>query len=243
MNDNIILTAHQPSYLPWLGLFHKIWLSNIYIYLDMVQFEKNSFTNRNLIKTSTGIMWLTVPVKLKSHTSKFINEIEIDNSKNWRNDHWKSIFFNYKKAKYFKTYGDFFEDVYKKDWTKLTDLNEYMLKWFIKQLGIKTEFYKGSDLDLSGKKSDLIICMCNKFQANCYVFGALGKSYADKNSFAKKNINIYFQDYVHPIYLQLFGQFQPRLGILDLLFNYGENSLNVLCSDNIDRQFLLKNLL
>ena len=52
------MSAHQPAYLPWLGYLDKIKRSDIFIFLDTVQFEKNSFTNRNKIKTKNGPIWL-----------------------------------------------------------------------------------------------------------------------------------------------------------------------------------------
>src|ERR1035437_4150954 len=98
----MILTAHQPAYLPWLGYFDKIIKSDIFVYLDTVQFEKNSFTNRNKVKTPQGAAWLTVPVKIKGHIGKTMMEIEIDNSQDWRKKHLNTIFMNYKKAARFE---------------------------------------------------------------------------------------------------------------------------------------------
>ena len=93
----MILTAHQPAYLPWLGYFHKIAISDTFVILDKVQFEKNSFTNRNKIKTSNGSTWLSIPMEMSEHTNKAIKEMSIHNKFNWRQKHWKSIYLNYKK--------------------------------------------------------------------------------------------------------------------------------------------------
>ena len=123
----MILTAHQPVYLPWLGFFHKIALSEAFCYFDDVQYLKKDWNNRNKIKTLEGENWLTVPVLTKGSREKKICEIEINNSLGWRKKHWKSICFSYKKSPFFKDYSDFFEDLYKKEWGYLTELNEYML--------------------------------------------------------------------------------------------------------------------
>lgn len=236
----MILTAHQPVYSPWLGLFHKIALSDIFIYLDNVQFEKNSFTNRNKIKTANGPLWLTVPVLAKGHFNKTIKDLEIDNSKDWRASHWKSIYLNYKKTPFFNRYADFFEDTYKKEWRYLTDLNEYMLKWFLKELGIKVKYCKASESNFQGHKSDLVLNMCEKLKADLYIFGALGKDYAKEDEFAKEGIKIYFQDYKHPVYPQLWGEFLPHISIIDLLFNCGDRSLEILTENNINKEELTK---
>jgi len=236
----MILTAHQPVYLPWLGLFHKIALADGFCYFDDVQYQIKDFNGRNKIKTANSSIWLTVPVKAKGYRDKKIREIEIDNSQDWRSKHFKSIYLNYKKAPFFKDYADFFEGVYKKDWTHLSDLNEYMLKWFLKELGIKVNYYKASELDFQGYKSDLVLDMCEKLKADLYIFGAFGKDYADEKKFNEKNIKIYFQDYNHPAYPQLQGEFLPYMSIIDLLFNCGNKSLEVLMSGNITKEELIK---
>ncbi len=234
----MIFTAHQPAYLPWLGLIHKIAISDAYVHLDNVQFEKNSFTNRNKIKTANGPIWLTVPVFLKDHIKKTIKDIKIDNTKNWRQSHLKSIYLNYKKAPYFNKYADFFEQVYKKEWDSLSDLNDYMLQCLLKELGVKVKYYKASELNLQSHKSDLILEMCKKLEANLYVFGALGRDYAKKEDFTKEGIKAYFQDFKHPEYPQLWGEFTPYLSVIDLLFNCGEKSLEILMRNNISKNEL-----
>lgn len=236
----MILTAHQPVYLPWLGLFHKIAISDSFCYFDDVQYLKKDWNNRNKIKTQNGEVWLTIPVLSKGYRRRKIKEIEIDNSINWQRKHWKSIYFNYKKAPYFNKYADFFEDLYKKEWQYLTDLNEYMLKWFLKELEIKVDYYKASELNFQGDKSGLVLDMCKKLGADLYIFGALGKDYAKEEDFNREDVKIYFQDYKHPAYNQLHGGFVPYMSIIDLLFNCGGRSLEILMEENITKAELIK---
>jgi len=236
----MILTAHQPVYLPWLGLFHKIAISDAFCYFDDVQYLVKDWNNRNKIKTQSGEIWLTVPVLTKEYREKPIRLIEINNSVDWRKKHWKSIYLSYKKTTYFNKYSDFFEDVYKKEWQYLTELNEYMLKWFLKELGIKVKYYKASELNFVGYKSDLVLDMCKKLGADLYIFGALGKDYAKEGDFAKEGIKIYFQDYKHPVYPQLYGNFLPYISIIDLLFNCGPKSFEILMEGNIKKEDLIK---
>lgn len=237
----MILTAHQPVYLPWLGLFHKIAISDAYCYFDDVQYQVKDWNNRNKIKTANGETWLTVPVLTTGYRDRKINEIEINNSVDWRKKHWKSIYLNYKKAPYFSKYAGFFEETYKKEWTNLSDLNEHMLKWFMKELGINVKYFKASELDFQGYKSGLVLNMCKKLKADLYIFGAQGKDYAKEEDFTKEGIKIYFQDYKHPVYPQLHGDFIPNLSIIDLLFNCGPKSLEILMGGNITKEQLLKN--
>jgi hypothetical protein len=235
----MILTAHQPVYLPWLGFFHKIALSDGFCYFDDVQYLKKDWNNRNKIKTSNGELWLTVPVFTKGHREKTINKIEINNSINWQEKHWRSIYLTYGKSPFFYKYSDYFEDVYKKEWHYLTELNEYMLKFFLKELGIDVAYYKASELSFEGYKSELVLDMCRKLDADLYIFGSLGKDYVDTKAFEENNINVYFQDYRHPTYSQLRGDFISHLSIIDLLFNVGKDrALGIIMEGNITKNEL-----
>ena len=119
--------------------------------------------------------------------------------------HLDAIYFNYKKTPFFEDYYPFFEDVYNKEWLFLADLNECMLKWFLKELNINTEFVKDSDYTFEGDKSDLIVDMCKKLGADTYIFAKLGKDYVIKQDFDNAGIKLIFQDYNHPQYPQRFG--------------------------------------
>ena len=235
----MILTAHQPVYLPWLGLFHKIAIADSFCYFDSVQYQTKDWNNRNKLKGPNGAFWRTVPVKSKGHFNKKVGEIEINNAINWRKKHLKSIELNYKSAPYFNYYIDFFRDCYKREWTHLSDLNEYMLKWFLNILNIKVKYYKMSEIGFEGIKSDLVLDMCKKLSADLYIFGALGKDYAKEEHFAEKGIKIYFQNYNHPVYHQLYGEFISHLSIVDLLFNVGEKrALDIIMQGNIIKKEL-----
>jgi hypothetical protein len=237
-----ILTAHQPLYLPWLGFFHKVAMSDIFCLWEDVQFSPKDFMHRNRIKNPNGgAMWITVPILTKGYREKTINDMYIDNTKNWRRVHWNSILVSYsKKAPYFESYSDFFETAYKKNWDKIADLDEYLLKYLLKELGISVKFVKASEQNFKGEKSDRVSDMCVKLGADAYIFGELGKDYANVEDFEKKEVKVYFQNYKHPVYPQLYGEFVSHLSIIDLLFCYGEKSYDILMKKNPTRGDLIK---
>ncbi len=234
----MILTAHQPVYLPWLGLFHKIALADTFVSFNQVQYLPKDWNNRNKIKSSQGAIWLTVPVLSSGHREKTIREIEINNDLPWQRKHWNSLFLNYKKAPYFAKYAPFFEDTYKKEWKKIVELNDYMLKYFLQFLGIEIKFLDASQFEFQGKKNDLVLDMCTQLKAGTYIFGELGKNYADTESFQRQGINVTFQEYRHPVYPQLHGEFITNLSIVDLLFNCGEKSLDIIMGGNLAKETL-----
>ena len=235
----MILTAHQPVYLPWLGLFHKIALAETFVYFDQVQYLPKDWMNRNKIRTKDGSIWLTVPVLRKGYRDLKTSEIEINNSTNWQKKHLRSISLNYKKSPYFENYIPFFEDIYSRKWEFLGDLNEYMLKWFLDELGIKVNFLNAKNFKFEGEKSSLILNMCKKLDASTYIFGTLGKDYANVHEFEKNNVKLIFQDYNHPKYSQLYSEFVSHLSVIDLLFNNGPKSLEIILSNNISQKSII----
>ena len=233
----MILSAHQPAYLPWLGYFHKIAISDVFVIVDDVQFEKDSFTNRNFIKTQKGTVCLTVPVSTKGHMEGSIMNTEISNEKPWARKHWKSILQSYSKAPYFKKYSDFFEDLYTKEWKMLVDFLDSMLDFFLKEIGIKTPIFKKSSLDINGYKQEMVLNLSKHFKADIFLFGKLGKDYASEEFFAANGVKAVFQEYKHPVYKQLGDKFMPNMSIMDLLLNAGsDRSLDIIMKDNISKE-------
>jgi len=234
----MILTAHQPVYLPWLGLFHKIALADRFISFNQVQYQAKDWNNRNKIKTSQGPIWMTVPVLRKGRLEKSYQDIEINNSINWGRKQWQALRLNYAKAPCFGKYADYFEGVYSREWRTLVELNETMLQWFVDTLGIKIKIESAGDFDFQGTKGDLVLDMCRKTGAETYIFGAQGREYTDREAFESAGVTLYFQDYAHPEYPQLSENFIPFMSIVDLLFNCGEDSLDILMSGNLGRSDL-----
>tara|TARA_B100001741_G_C16498832_1_gene573597 strand:+ start:495 stop:1187 length:693 start_codon:yes stop_codon:yes gene_type:complete len=224
----MILTGHQPTYLPWLGLFNKISNSDCFVLFDNVQYLPKEWMNRNKIKTPNGEIFLNVPVLKKSFLKKKIYDIKINNNLDWKRKHLKSIKLNYSKAKFYNHYIDYFEEIYSKEWIYLSDLNYHMLKLFLKLLNINVKLLKLSDLEIKGKKSELVLNLCLKLNAKKFIFGQQGSNYADIISFKKKQIKTIFQNYNHPSYYQLHGKFVSNLSIIDLLFNCGNKSLEII---------------
>lgn len=215
----MIVSIHQPAYIPWLGYFDKIKKSDIFVYLDTVQFEKNSFINRNKIKTPMGDIFLTVPVKLNEHKKSSINLTEIDYNRDWITKHLRSIYINYKKSKNFDYLYPKIENLYSNKFKTISELCFYQLNFFLEEMDYSTKIVKASDLVLKNKKSDLVLEICQIFNANIYISGIMGKSYLNESTFEKNGIDIIYQNFEHPIYDQLYGDFIPNLSIIDFLMN------------------------
>jgi len=232
----MILTAHQPAYLPWLGLFHKIALADKFILFDDVQYVPRDWISRNQIKTQGGPLMLTVPMLTTGHREKVIAEMEINNEVPWKRKHWKAMLLAYQSAPHFKQYADFFEDLYSKEWKLLADLNLYTLEWILKTLKIQVPVERAHTQHFQGSKSDLVLDMCLKHNAQTYIFGELGQDYADTEKFKSQGVVPFFQIYKHPVYKQLHGNFASHMSIVDLLFNEGDRSLDIIMSGNVAKE-------
>ena len=222
----MILTAHQPTYLPWLGLFDKIASADTYVSFNQAQYEPRGWHNRNLIKTPKGSQWLTVPVLKSGHREVPMSEIKINNQLGWQRKHWRSITLNYKKARYFEEISSILKPFYNEEWETLVELNEAMLRTFLDILGIEVDFKYASDYKFKGENSALVADMCRQLGASEYIFGEQGVDYADPKDFG--DIFTSFQEYRHPIYPQIHGDFISYLSIVDLLMNCGPASLEIL---------------
>jgi hypothetical protein len=157
----MIVSIHQPAYLPWMGYLARIAASDIFIYLDTVQFEKNSFTNRNRVKTANGPIWLTVPVQQQGHIGKPMTELLVD----------------------------------------------------------PRQVLRASSLPVEGSKSELVLALCRHVGATEYISGPLGRGYLQEDDFGTAGIAVHYQQFAHPRYPQLYGEFEPAMGIVDYWMN------------------------
>lgn len=239
MGKSIIVTIHQPEHLPWLGFFHKISQTDLFVILDNVQFRKNYFQNRNKVRTSKGWSWITVPVSHKANT--LIKEVLIAPENRWKKKWWDTIYFSYKKAKYFDDYSGQLYSIINNDWKYLSHLNIRLIELLCNYIGIEIRYVNASDMDLKGKGSDLILEMCQKLNAETYLSGVSGRDYLEKNKFEKENVKVVYQEFYHPIYKQLYEPFEPCMSVIDLLFNYGPRSLDIINGKGVpamDKLFL-----
>ena len=228
MGYGMIVSIHQPEHLPWLGFFHKMIMSDVFVLLDNVQYRKNYFQNRNRIRTKDGFVWLTVPVVSKGRSDQTIREVKIDNSRRWAQKHWKSICFNYSGSEYFGSFSGILSEIYKRPWESLSELNIEIIRKISGAVGIKSEMMVSSEMGVSGKSTDLLLDICKKLDADTYLSGRFGIEYLDESKFKKSGVAVKYHEFEHPEYKQVFEPFVPNMSAIDLIFNCGEKSLTIL---------------
>lgn len=222
----------QPGYLPWLGFFEQLYRSDVFVIYDDVQYDKHGWRNRNRIKTQRGAQWLTVPVEMKFEEHPVIREVRIDNRRNWRKKHLESIRQNYSKAGFFEEYISLFEKAYALEWEYLVDLDMHFIEEISVLLGLDTgKIHQSSKLGVSGGRTERLIKICHKLGTDTFYEGSAGRNYIDEEEFAAAGIKVEYQNYNHPVYDQLYGEFVSHLSVIDLLFNHGGDSLPILINE------------
>lgn len=218
----------QPGYIPWLGFFEQMARADVFVIYDDVQYDKHSWRNRNRIKTAQGIQWLSVPVLTSQKSGQLVHEVEIDNKTPWQKKHLRALEQNYARAPFFKQYYPILEEGYTCQWTDLLSCDMFFINNFKSLLGIDTELRYSSGLVSQGKSTERLVAICKELEADIFYEGAAGKNYIDDTLFSQTGIQLIYQDYKHPQYSQLHGEFISHLSIVDLLLNVGPKSIEVL---------------
>jgi hypothetical protein len=194
--------------------------------MDEVQYDKR-FTNRNRILDSHGPVWLTVPIN-KSHKFLANRLVEINNEIPWREDHWKKILLSYSNAQFFHLYRDL-ENVYKKNWSTLFELDFETIKKTMEWLGIGIPIIRESELQVGGESTERLVNICKAVGADTYISGIGGKGYIQEQLFDRSNLRLEYQSYLPTPYPQRFSDvFVPNLSIIDMLSNVGPGSARLI---------------
>jgi len=231
MSKTVVI--HQPDFLSYLGFFHRLLHSDLYVVLDDVQFVKGtsqSWMNRDKIKTQNGEKWLTVNVK-KAPRDTNINQILLNNTINWKKQNLDLLKQNYKKAKYFDEIFPYIEKLYENSCDALSEFNMASIFMLMELFDIKLDIEYSSNLSTTKTKSERLVEILKQVNATHYLSGVGAKDYHEGKPFEEDNVKVIWQEFKHPIYSQLHGEFIPYLSSIDLLFNCGiEESRKILRS-------------
>jgi hypothetical protein len=223
-SKKILIT--QSNYIPWKGYFDNISKTDVFIVYDDMQYTKRDWRNRNLIKTSKGLKWLTIPVDVKGKYFQKINQTKISDNK-WNRSHLDLLKQTYKNARSYKDVIDWIEQMYMNCNSQyLTEINIYFIMEFMSFLNIETEIKYSSEYKLNDDRNLRLIDICKEINGTDYYTGAAAKSYMDESLFQDNKIKVHYFNYSnYPQYSQLYDGFEHGVSILDLIFNEGANSI------------------
>ena len=232
---NLKIAIMQPTFLPWIGYFDLIDSVQQFVFLDSVQFSKQSWQQRNRLKSSNGPLWQSVPVLTKGRFGQTIMDVEIDQKKNFAEKQIKTIMQLYRGAKYFDIYIDGIEGILARRHKLLVDLNIDFIEWISQQLGLPAKFLRSSCLDIQGDRVERVVSICKRLGADQYLSPEGSRQYIDEdNLFDSNGIELEYHMFDHPEYQQLYGPFAPYMSIVDLMFNEGPASLGIIRQGRIE---------
>lgn len=214
----------QPTYLPWLGYFEQIAQADVFVILDTVQFEKQSWQCRNRLKGSNGEpFWLTVPLAQHPLDTP-LHQIRIaPNARKWADKHLRSMTVGLGRAAAFREVYPLIAEWMSAPYEYLVDLNIAGIRLFSQMLGLAPEIIRASDLQPRGQKAELVVDLCRQVNATRYYAAAGSREYLDEQPqlFSDAGIALEYQGWPHPTYPQQGPGFVSHLAVPDALMNLG----------------------
>ena len=228
-----VLVVSQPMFLPWVGLFEQVRLSDVVVHYDDVQLPQGrSFMSRVQIKSSNGVSWLTVPVD-HANSGKLLNEVVLFNQEDWRSKHLKTLRHAYAKATYFELMFGIAEKIYSYQGNHLSEFNINAIQEIAQWLNLSPRFMRSSEMGVEGASTQRLVDLCKLVNCDTYVTGHGALKYLDHQKFEEVGISVRYMDYKKTPYPQRHGEFTPFVSILDAIANCGERTRELLCSDTI----------
>ena len=217
----MLISVHQPVYLPGIIFFNKVALSEVVVFIGNVQLEKSSWQTRNQIRDggSNNAQYLSVPIRSKGNYGQTIDQTKI-NGTHWVKKHLRSIFLTYKNRPYFDEYYNLIEILLTRKWENLSELNIAIIAELMGLLGISTKIIDAADLSLAGSGTERLVSICKELNANGYISNKGAAEYLEESLFFDAGVSHYWQKFEHPVYTQGL-EFMSNLSVIDILFNLG----------------------
>ena len=225
----MVVTTHQPIFLPWPGLFCKGLRADTTVLLDEVQFPLGrGWMNRNRLKSEQGELWLTVPVRRTGRGKQLIRDVGLCEETDWRRRHLVGIRQNYAHAPYLEEHLPAVEAIYARNQTRLVDLNAALIRFLWDTLGLKGKLLLQSELGVSGRATELLVSICRVLDADTYLALPYVEKFLAADELRAGGIAVASARFSSPVYPQLWGEFRYNLSALDLLLTCGPKSLDII---------------
>lgn len=212
---------HQPDFIPYLGFFHRLLETDVFVILDDAQFIKDGWHHRDQIKTAAGKSWITLPIN-RDDWFKNINEVRLVQPQDWKAKHLNLLRENYRKSDYFGELYPQIEAVYAKNHDKLVEINLGFLDFLFDCFALNPKPLFSSTMNLPGKSTERLVQMVSQLGGDRYLTGTGSRAYLEELKFSERGIDVVWQNFNPPTYPQLHGAFIPHLSSLDALFNLGK---------------------
>jgi hypothetical protein len=218
----MLLTAHQPNYLPYPGFFQKIAAADQFLIVDTTQFVKRGpygWIHRNRIHGPNGSQWLSLPVLHKGKFDQSIDQAQLNPRVEWAQKHWRAIEWNYQRTPYWDRYSTRLRELYRQAWSHLSPFTTELIRWFLAQLELTQPVHLASQLRARGKSTEYIVEFCLELAATAFLSGVHGRDYLEVERFGAAGLELKFQSYEPPRYPRPgWPPASENLSMLDMLF-------------------------
>ncbi len=216
----MVVSIHQPDYIPWLGFFYKMSQSDVFVYLDDAQYSNEAAHNFNLIKTSNGEFRLKFPVSYNFGDK--INDVRSRDELKWKDKHLKTIEMNYKKTAYFNEVFPVFKDILMIEYPNISEMNIAINNFIAEGFGIlPKKILKSSEMKIETTREERVIDITKFCGGDEYLSGNGARAYQTEEHFLNKGIKLTYIDYKPIFYNQCWKEFLPCMSAIDYIFNCG----------------------
>lgn len=215
----------QPTYLPWSGYFNLIASVDQFVFLDDVQFERQSWQSRNRILLQGREHLLVVPVERAPLTTPISKIVTSQRRENWRATHWKTLKSAYSKCRYGSELLELLKPFYTEDLnnTGLAYWNSRIIEGIANALSLETAFLWSSCLGCGGNRSQRLIAICETLGVDIYLSPRGAQDYLEDDCFCRATqVSLEYQAYTPRAYSQYkINSFISHLSIVDVIANLG----------------------
>lgn len=220
----------QSDYIPWRGYFDIVRRVDVFVLYDCVQYTKDDWRNRNRIKTARGVRWLTIPVATSGRFGQAVEQAEVA-TESWVDRHIDTIRANYEAAAGWQAHGPWLIETLREAARsrRLSRINEHLLRRICDRVGIdstrivRSEHVVPSRDLMALPRTRRLVRLCEALGATESLSGTAARAYLDEPQLAGAGIELRWMAYPdYPAYPQLWGAFDPRLSIVDLLLNVAD---------------------
>ena len=185
----------QPYIFPYIGQLNLIHAVDKFVFFDDVNFSNKAFTHKNVIQINNRPFAFTIPIKYKSQ-NKLIKDLVIHDLDKFKQEFFMTLYYGYKKSKFFKQGIDYVEKVLSLNTDSISDLAIFSITEFFELLEIKKNFYKSSIISPATQglqpASDRLISITKTLGSNYYINGSGGVRFYNKDYFAKQKVKLNF---------------------------------------------------
>lgn len=216
--------------------------ADLFVVYDDAQYSSGGWQSRNRIRNANGIHWLSLGIDRNQPLATLIKDKLLKNDSNWVERNLGQLYDAYSRSAFF---DDFFvpvKELLESGTESLLEMSVGSIRLCAEYLGIRTPLGFSSNLgvDPGLRGAERVMAICRAAGATQYFDGASGRELYDREVFSRQGIDLVFHEYEHPVYRQQYEGFVSHLSILDLIFNEGKSSLEILRSGNNNR-FRLEN--